>query len=193
MRDPRQGSDKIGPGLELQRGAVRTQQQITAHPARQIENHLCVLGSNTLNHLSKQGGVAAGQPGRWVAHMQMDDGGAGRVSFQRGLGNLSRRHGDIRILSDGVPRAGDGTGDEHFNRYHVLLPTLPRQARFSSSRVTYQMGKDGSVFGEAKYALYFVEIDNDGAPFALRITGALLFGGKCKNTIPLSRIVRNAP
>jgi hypothetical protein len=56
--------------------------------------------------------------------MQMDDGGTRCMGLQRGLGNLSRRHGDIRILSDGIRRARDGTGDEHFNRYHVFLPIV---------------------------------------------------------------------
>jgi hypothetical protein len=53
--------------------------------------------------------------------MQMDDGGTRRMSLQCGLGNLSRRHRDIRILSDGIRRARDGTGDEYFKRYHVFL------------------------------------------------------------------------
>jgi hypothetical protein len=56
---------------------------------------------------------------------------------------------------------------------------------------THQVSEDRSVFSETEYTLDLIEIYNDGAPFAFRIAGTLLFMGEGKDAIPLFRVVRN--
>lgn len=53
------------------------------------------------------------------------------------------------------------------------------------------MRHDRTVLVKPQHALDFVEIDNDGAPFALRIAGALLLVGQLEDTIPFRRNVGN--
>jgi hypothetical protein len=77
-----------------------------------------------LDHLGIEMRRPRGLAGRRIAHMDMGDRRSRPGGFDRGIGDLARRHRHAGMLADGIARAGHGTGHEDFE-IHAALPDRP--------------------------------------------------------------------
>ncbi len=96
-----------------------------AGPCCQVDQDVGSARTDALHHLAIERAVHAGLGGLRIAHMDVDDRGAGFGGIDRGLGNLLRRDRHRRILARGVGGAGDCTRNDDL-ALHVAKPSHQR-------------------------------------------------------------------
>ena len=116
--------------VELARLLAGADFEIAAHAGGQIDDDVLVLGANALHHLAIEMDAARALAGLGIADMAMNHGGAGGGRFERGIGDLLRRHRNGRMLADSVAGAGHRAGNDdlwiHLGRSLEMAQDLAR-------------------------------------------------------------------
>ena len=105
---PHQGRGGAGLG-----GIVGVVLEARAGTGGEVDQDVGAARADALDHLAVERAVHAGLGGLGVAHMNVDDGGAGLGGVDAGMGDLLRRHRHGRVLARRVGRAGHGARDDH--------------------------------------------------------------------------------
>ncbi len=87
----------------------------------QVDHDVGAAVANPLHDFPIMGKFHRRTGGLRVAHMDMDDGGAGLGGGNAGFGDFFRRHRHGGVLAGRVGRAGEGAGDHHFAG-HLVSP-----------------------------------------------------------------------
>jgi hypothetical protein len=111
---PLHGAHKIGVLPELRRRFIRPDEQVSAHPRSQVDDHVGAAGSNPVDRFPVQGNVTRPLSGFRVAHVTMNDCSSGLRGVDGRPGNLFRGNGYFRVLTRGIARARNRTSDDDF-------------------------------------------------------------------------------
>ena len=112
--------------VERQRRFRRTEHHVAAHAGGEVQHHVDIGVADALGHFAVEMDVAARLAGLGVAHMAMDDRGAGLGGVDRRFGDLLGRARHVRAAILRAAGTGHGTGNEdlavHRKRHRFLLP-----------------------------------------------------------------------
>ena len=92
-------------------GLLRVQHQVAAHAGGGVDDDVDVAGADPLHRLAVERDLAGALPVSRIAHVDVDDRGAGPRCRDARVGDLLGRHGHVLGPAHGVACAGQGAGD----------------------------------------------------------------------------------
>ena len=120
MAQPLLGADHVGAGTRLARVGL-ADHPVAAHAGGEVDDDVGAAGADDVDGALEQFRVARALAGGRVTDVKVGGGGAGLGGVDGGLGDLLRRHGNVRVLAHRVTSPGDGTCHDDFE-VHALTP-----------------------------------------------------------------------
>ena len=91
MREPLLRAGHVGAvRVERERRIDAAEHEVAAHPGGQVDDRVDVGGAHALDHLAVELDVARAAARRGIAHVDVDDRGAGAGRLDRRVGDLGR-------------------------------------------------------------------------------------------------------
>ena len=113
--EPLLGARKVGARLrERQRPVRGAEREVATHAGGQVQHDIDPGVAHPLHHLAVERRIARRLPGLRIAHVHVDDRGAGPGRIDAGAGDLLRGHRHLVGTARGIARAGECAGDEGF-------------------------------------------------------------------------------